>query len=144
MDAYPRKLYAPPRLSHKGQNGKLLVIGGSRRYHGAPVFSLLAARRFVDLLHFYPGENDQHLIHAVKRIPDVMVLDSLKATAEMDCVLFGIGLAEARFDVDFVLEYARSRWFARQGRIEESLAAAFPAELPGVEHGAWRRGVERL
>jgi len=108
MMPYLKKLYAPPKLSHKGQNGKLLVIGGSRRYHGAPVFSLLAARRFVDLLYFYPGERDQHLITTVKGIPDVIVVDELKHTAEMDCVLFGIGLGDARFDIDFVLEYARS------------------------------------
>jgi NAD(P)H-hydrate epimerase len=108
MDAFLKKLYSPPKLSHKGQNGKLLVIGGSRRYHGAPVFSLLAARRFVDLMYFYPGENDQQLISAVKRIPEAMVVGDLRHTAEMDCVLFGIGLSDARFDVDFVLEYARS------------------------------------
>jgi len=108
MMPYLKKLYAPPKLSHKGQNGKLLVIGGSRYYHGAPVFSLLAARRFVDLLYFYPGERDPPLIGAVKHIPDVIVVDALKHTAEMDCVLFGIGLGEAKFDIDFVLEYARS------------------------------------
>jgi len=108
MDPYLKKLYVPPKLSHKGQNGKLLVIGGSRRYHGAPIFSLLAARRFVDLLYFYPGEQDPYLVNSVKRIPDVIIVDELKHTAEMDCVLFGIGLGEARFDVDFVLEYARS------------------------------------
>jgi len=108
MDPYLKKLYVPPKLSHKGQNGKLLVIGGSRRYHGAPIFSLLAARRFVDLLYFYPGEQDPYLINSIKRIPDVIVVDELKHTAEMDCVLFGIGLGEAKFDIDFVLEYARS------------------------------------
>ncbi len=108
MDAFLKKLYSPPKLSHKGQNGKLLVIGGSRRYHGAPVFSLLAARRFVDLMYFYPGENDPQLISAVKRIPEAMVVGDLRHTAEMDCVLFGIGLSDAKFDVDFVLEYARS------------------------------------
>jgi len=108
MFPYMKNIYVPPKLSHKGQNGKLLVIGGSRRYHGAPVFSLLAARRFVDLLYFYPGERDPHLITAVKQVPEVIVVDELKHTAEMDCVLFGIGLGDAKFDVDFVLEYARS------------------------------------
>jgi hydroxyethylthiazole kinase-like uncharacterized protein yjeF len=108
MEPFLKKLYEPPKSSHKGQNGKLLVIGGSRRYHGAPVFSLLAARRFVDLMYFYPGEPDPHLISAVKRIPEAMVVEDLRHTAEMDCVLFGIGLAEAKFDVGFVLEYARS------------------------------------
>jgi hydroxyethylthiazole kinase-like uncharacterized protein yjeF len=92
------KLYTPPKESHKGQNGKLLVIGGSRHYHGAPVFSLLAARRFVDLLYFYPGEDDPCLLGAVKAIPEAMVVRDLERLAQMDAVLFGIGLADADFD----------------------------------------------
>jgi NAD(P)H-hydrate epimerase len=107
MKAYLKKLYAAPKDSHKGQNGKLLVIGGSRQYHGAPKFALLAARRFVDLPYYYPGEKDPGLISTMRQIPEVIILDDLKYTAEMDCVLFGIGLGVAKFDVDFVLDYAR-------------------------------------
>jgi len=108
LKSFIKKLYVAPEHSRKGQNGKLMVIGGSRQYHGAPVFSLLAARRFVDLLYFYPGEQSPRLMDAVKNIPEAIVLDSLKHTAEMDAVLFGIGLGEAKFDLDFVLEYAKT------------------------------------
>ena len=108
LKSFIKKLYVAPEHSHKGQNGKLMVIGGSTQYHGAAVFSLLAARRFVDLLYFYPGEQSPRLMDAVKSIPEVIVLDGLKHTAEMDAVLFGIGLGEAKFDLDFVLEYART------------------------------------
>lgn len=38
--------------SHKGQNGRVAVIGGSHRYHGAPIFSALAAEASgVDLIY---------------------------------------------------------------------------------------------
>lgn len=39
--------YMPPRRadSRKGQNGKVLVVGGSRIYHGAPIMASLAALR---------------------------------------------------------------------------------------------------
>jgi hydroxyethylthiazole kinase-like uncharacterized protein yjeF len=38
--------------SHKGQNGIVAVIGGSRTMHGAPIFTALAAEAAgVDLLH---------------------------------------------------------------------------------------------
>ena len=39
--------YMPPRKmdSRKGQNGKVLVVGGSRIYHGAPIMASLAALR---------------------------------------------------------------------------------------------------
>lgn len=102
-----KSLYVPPKLSHKGQNGKLLIIGGSRQYHGAPMFSILAARRFVDLLYFYPAENNSYLISAIKTIPEAMVVYDLKRVSECDCVLFGIGLANATFDFGFVIQNAK-------------------------------------
>lgn len=37
--------------SHKGQNGRVVVVGGSHRFHGAPIFSALAAEASgVDLI----------------------------------------------------------------------------------------------
>ncbi|MEW6722553.1 MAG: NAD(P)H-hydrate dehydratase [Candidatus Micrarchaeota archaeon] len=92
-------LHRPARDSRKGDNGRLLIVGGSRDYHGAPVFSLFAARRFVDLLYFLPGEKDDFLINAVKRIPEVIVVDSYESGAirgKLDCILFGIGLSDAK------------------------------------------------
>ncbi len=92
------RLHKPAKGSRKGDNGRLLVIGGSADYHGAPVFSLLAARRFVDLLYFMPGEWDPLLIGAVKAIPEVIVVDgpgSEGIRGKLDCVLYGIGLSQA-------------------------------------------------
>jgi NAD(P)H-hydrate epimerase len=47
--------------SHKGENGTVAVVGGSRRFHGAPIFAALAAEASgVDLV--YPVV---HAAHAV-------------------------------------------------------------------------------
>ncbi len=107
MTAY--KLYKPPKNSHKGQNGKLLIIGGSKQYHGAPMFSILAARRFVDLVYFYPGEDDSHLVGAIKTIPEAMVVYDLERVRECDCVLFGIGLANAKIrkEMNYLIKNAK-------------------------------------
>ncbi len=91
------KLFVPKKRSHKGENGRLLIIGGSRQYHGAPVLAILAARRFVDLVYFYPCGKDRHLVGAVKRVQEVIVVRGLGNLAKMDCVLFGVGLGRARF-----------------------------------------------
>lgn len=41
-----KKMFPPrPAWSHKGQSGKLLIIGGSMRYSGSPAFAALAAIR---------------------------------------------------------------------------------------------------
>lgn len=97
-------LYKPRKNSHKGQNGQLLVIGGSKKYHGAPMFSILAARRFIDLIYFYPGEEDINLIRAIKTIPEVIVVNNLDLLEKVDCILFGIGFGKSRFNVKKLLK----------------------------------------
>lgn len=100
------RLYKPSKNSHKGQNGKLLIIGGSKKYHGAAMLSILAARRFVDLIYFLPGENDAGLISAVKTIPEVIVLQNIQEAKEYDSILFGIGLGENKFDLQKISKLA--------------------------------------
>ncbi len=77
--------------SHKGENGKLMIIAGSKRYHGAALLAILGARRFVDLVYFQPGENDSMLIAAVKSIPEVIV-----GPGDCDCTLFGNGIWKSK------------------------------------------------
>ena len=89
-------MYVPPKKSHKGQNGKLQIIGGSRVFHGAAMLTILAARRFVDLVYFKPAEKDPYLIKAVKSIPEVIVADKTK---DADVVLFGNGIADVKIKV---------------------------------------------
>ncbi len=100
-------LHKPAKSSHKGQNGKLLIIGGGAKYSGSPLFEILAARRFVDLLYFYPGETDPFLIQAAKNIPETIVKYRLDNLSQMDCVLFGSGMDGADFDIYDLLEDAR-------------------------------------
>ncbi|MBN2478243.1 NAD(P)H-hydrate dehydratase [Candidatus Micrarchaeota archaeon] len=97
----------PPKDSHKGMNGKLMIIGGSGDYHGAPMFSILAARRFVDLLYLYPAQKDPYLINAVKTIPEAIVVYDIKRIKEMDCTLFGIGLSDAKFNYKKVIKESK-------------------------------------
>lgn len=93
---FVKGLCKPERGSHKGENGRLLIYGGSREYHGAAMLSILAARRFVDLVYLYPPDNDPHLISAIKSIPEVIVISSLKDVEGMDCALIGVGLGKAK------------------------------------------------
>ncbi|MDO8554416.1 MAG: NAD(P)H-hydrate dehydratase [Candidatus Micrarchaeota archaeon] len=100
-------LYIPKSSTHKGQNGKLMIIGGSKAYHGAPIFSILAARRFVDLLYFHPAEYDEFLVNAVKNIPEVIVEYDMYKIKESDCVLFGIGINEVHIDEEYILKNSK-------------------------------------
>ena len=47
-----KHIHVPLAGSHKGQNGRLLLIGGSRLFHAASIWSLTVASRIVDLVHY--------------------------------------------------------------------------------------------
>ena len=89
-------LYKPPSDSRKGQNGKLLVIGGSRLFHAASLWALKVASRIVDLV-FYSSvpENNKIVFEAKKEFRDGIVVrreDVEDYVQEADCVLIGPGM----------------------------------------------------
>lgn len=51
-----KNLYTPPISSTKKENGQVTIIGGSRLFHGAPLFSLVTASRVVDMVFFASPE----------------------------------------------------------------------------------------
>lgn len=55
-----KSLYTPPPDSHKGQNGKLLVIGGSKLFHASIFWSANVASKIVDLVHFVSPANENN------------------------------------------------------------------------------------
>ena len=67
--------YIPPRkvTSRKGDNGKVLVVGGSYIYHGAPILSSLAALRTgADLVYTAVPKVNAHETKASS--PDLIVI----------------------------------------------------------------------
>jgi ADP-dependent NAD(P)H-hydrate dehydratase len=80
--------FMPPRIesSRKGDNGIVLVIGGSKIYHGAPLLSSLAALRAgADLVYTAVPESNALAIRSfspnliVLPLPDdIFTLDSAK------------------------------------------------------------------
>ncbi|ASJ11274.1 bifunctional ADP-dependent (S)-NAD(P)H-hydrate dehydratase/NAD(P)H-hydrate epimerase [Thermococcus sp. P6] len=102
---------------HKGQNGKLLVIGGSGEYFGAPYLAAKAASYLVDLVYLampeYPARriSDPDLI--LRAFPGENFskehLDSLLNLAQrVDAVVIGPGLGLSDETKEFVREFIRS------------------------------------
>lgn len=91
--------------SHKGENGKAAVIGGSRYQHGAPLFSALALQSSgVDLIWVLLPEVHENVAKEVSLNFQVIPLpgDSiepehvdliLNVLATMDCAVIGPGIA---------------------------------------------------
>ncbi len=98
-----QKLYIPPADSHKGQNGKLLIIGGSSLFHAASLWSLKIASRVVDMV-FYASvpENNAIVQKAKEEFRDGIVVargDIENYAAEADCILIGPGMLRSEGEI---------------------------------------------
>jgi len=94
-----QKLYIPPKDSHKGQNGKVLVIAGSKLFHAAALWSLEAAAHLVDMVYFSSvTENNEIVKQAKQQFGNGIVIPREKLDQyirEADSVLIGPGLPRA-------------------------------------------------
>src|SRR6266700_278344 len=62
-----KKLYVPPPDSHKGQNGKLMVIGGSHLFHAASLWALNIASKVVDMVFYSSVPENNQIVHELKK-----------------------------------------------------------------------------
>src|SRR3990167_315579 len=92
------KIYRPARDSHKGQNGRLLVIGGSELFHASIFWAADVASRIVDLVHFSsPAMENNELVRKKAKegfwngivVPWEKVEEYIR---EDDCVVIGPGM----------------------------------------------------
>src|SRR5579864_2906777 len=94
-----KKLYIPPPESHKGQNGKLLIIGGSHLFHAASLWALTIASRVVDMVFYSSVPENNEIVHELKkefRNGIVVPRSELENYAkESDCILIGPGMVRA-------------------------------------------------
>ncbi len=91
-----KKLYVPASDSHKGENGKLLIIGGSVLFHAASLWALQVASRIVDMV-FYSSvpENNQLVEKEKAEFRNGIIVPRNKIDhyiEDADCVLIGPGL----------------------------------------------------
>jgi hydroxyethylthiazole kinase-like uncharacterized protein yjeF len=93
---YLKKLYIPPADSHKGQNGKLLIIGGSSLFHAASLWALTIASKIVDMVFYASVPENNQIVHELKKefrngiiVPRSNIESYID---EADCVLIGPGM----------------------------------------------------
>ncbi len=131
-----RGLYKAPKNSHKGNNGRLLVIGGSKLFHASIFWSADVASRLVDLVHFSSPamENNELVRKKVKKgfwsgivVPWDRVEEYIK---EDDCILIGPGMPRkegleegdipTKKIVDELLKkYPKKKWVVDGGALQE-------------------------
>lgn len=91
-----KKLHIASPNSHKGQNGRLMIIGGSHLFHGASLWALKVASRIVDMVFYSSIPENNELTQKLKaEIFDFMAVTRGKVEEyieESDAVLIGPGL----------------------------------------------------
>ena len=91
-----KNLYKPASSSHKGQNGKLLIIGGSQLFHAASLWAATVASRIVDMVFYSSVEINNKIVERLKtefRNGIIVPRSQLEHYVnEADCILIGPGL----------------------------------------------------
>lgn len=126
IQRYLNNIKIPSSDSHKGQNGKLLIIGGSQLFHVASKWSLDVASKFVDMLFYSSVPDNNELIKEAKGefwngivVPRGEVESYIN---EADCILIGPGMvrdAETKKFVDeLVGRYPSKKWVIDAGALQ--------------------------
>ncbi|MFN4212490.1 MAG: NAD(P)H-hydrate dehydratase [Microgenomates group bacterium] len=90
------KLNLPKPNSHKGENGKVLIIGGSSLFHAASIWAAEVASYFVDIVHYSSTVENEKVFLSLKKkfingiiVPQKDLCDYVK---EDDAILIGPGM----------------------------------------------------
>jgi len=132
-----RKLFVPNHDSSGEDNGQITIIGGSKLFHGAPILSLKAASRIVDMVFFASPENSVgRIAEEIKSelssfiwVPWDEVDEYIKKS---DAVLIGPGFMryDSERDKEMKLEGDRSR------RITKTLLRKFAEKKWVIDAGS--------
>ncbi|MDP3740891.1 MAG: NAD(P)H-hydrate dehydratase [bacterium] len=102
-----RKLKLPRTDSHKGENGRLLVIAGNEMYFEALLYAIRAASRIVDLVYVLTTRENRKLVEKLKsKTAEFMLVHNAPFTPSylkrgdgelsFDCVLIGPGMGKSK------------------------------------------------
>lgn len=123
---YLQQLYLPGPDSHKGQNGKLLIIGGSELFHAASRWSLEVAAKFVDMVFYSSIPSNNQLVQQAKgEFWNGIVVDRDDMELylqEADCVLIGPGMTRTEDTQKMVnallTKYPDKKWVIDAGALQ--------------------------
>ncbi len=103
---FVEKIQLPMKNSHKGQNGKMLIVGGSQLFHSASLWSAEVASHFVDMVHYCSTEENNEIFLSLKKKFRNGIVVSRKDVdsyaEEDDVILVGPGLERTKETKDLV------------------------------------------
>lgn len=142
IQASLQKIYLPANDSHKGQNGKLLIIGGSKLFHAASLWSTEVASKIVDMV-FYASipENNELILALKKEFKNGIVVrrqDIKDYIDEADCVLIGPGMERhpKEDSFDYSQELTQEEWNFSTQKVVNYLLFHYPQKRFVIDAGA--------
>lgn len=145
-----KKLYLPPPSSHKGQNGKVMLIGGSKLFHAASLWALTIASKIVDMVYYASvTENNEIVQQAKEEFRNGIIVPRNKIdayAAEADCIVIGPGLPrptgaeEGDDDTQALTErlfnqFPEKKWVIDGGSLQVIHPDALPKQAILTPHG---------
>ena len=149
LNSFLAQLNLPEENSHKGDNGKLLIIGGSQLFHAASRWSLEVASKLVDMV-FYASipENNKLIQEAKQNFWNGIVISRSTIEnyiQEADCVLIGPGMERDEVDPNYQQQPtsfylanppSESDWSLKTQKVVNYLLAKYPAKKWVIDAGA--------
>lgn len=141
-------LSLPPSDSHKGQNGRLLLIGGSHLFHASSLWALEVASRIVDLVHYASVPENNELVMKIKsEFHDGIIIPRSDLDAyieEDDAILIGPGMTrdnETKELTDGLLrKYPQKQWVIDAGALQMMDISLIPKNaILTPHHGEFER-----
>ncbi len=126
VEKFFQNLSWPLWLSHKGENGKLLIIGGSHLFHSASRWSLEVASFFVDIvIYCSTKQNINALKESKENFTNGIVIDFSQIEdyiQEVDCILIGPGMERNIFSQNCInrllKKYPKKKWVIDAGALQ--------------------------
>ncbi len=149
LQSYIDRLHRPAEDSHKGDNGKLMIIGGSELFHAASRWSLDVASKFVDMVFYSSIPINNQLIREAKKefwngivVPRKHLHDYMD---EADAILIGPGMTRdvhtESLTNDLLRQYPEKKWVVDAGALQMVDPLLLAGEVIITPHS---RELERL
>lgn len=120
------QLRLPQPDSHKGQNGKVLIIGGSELFHAASQWALTVVSRMVDMVFYSSVPSNNQLIHEAKQhFANGIVVNRDQVEEylqEADVILIGPGMERSpeteKLTNTLLAKYPTKKWVVDAGALQ--------------------------
>lgn len=138
-------LNLPKQGSHKGQNGRLLIIGGSHLFHAASIWALEVASRIVDLVHFASVPENNVLVKSLFRNGIVVPRSDVdEYIEEDDCILIGPGMTRDMETEDLtntlLAKHPQKQWVIDAGALQMMDVSLIPKNaILTPHHGEFKK-----